>query len=69
MLGKYSSVEAAQNRRPSKTLLKPLGVPLNSIDATKPTGINSNVLYPCKDKINAAYHAGDVFTHGGAPFT
>ena len=62
-------VEVAQYLRPSRRndLPRPRGVLVYSIDATKPTGFNPNVLYPREDKINAAHHAGDSFEHEDAP--
>lgn len=60
-------IEAAQYLRPSKKMPQPHGVLVYTIDATKPTGFNPNVLYPREDKINAAYHAGNTFEHEDAP--
>ena len=66
---KVYCIEVAQYLRPSKKMPKPRGVLVYSIDATKPTGINPNILYPRQDKINAAYHEGDAFEHDDAPFS
>lgn len=64
-------VEVAQYLRPNprKTLPRPRGVLVYSVDATKPTGINPNILYPREDKTHAAYHEGDGFDHEDAPFS
>lgn len=62
-------VEVAQYLRPSKKMPRPRGVLVYSVNATKPTGINPNILYPRQDKLHAAYHEGETFTNDSAPFT
>jgi M6 family metalloprotease-like protein len=63
-------LEVAQYLLPSprRTLPKPRGVLVYSVDGTKPTGFNPCILYPREDKLNAAYHVGDTFQDEAAPF-
>ncbi|MEO0477206.1 MAG: hypothetical protein AAF085_14750, partial [Planctomycetota bacterium] len=51
----------------SRNMPRPLGVLVYSIDAKLPTGFNPAIVYPREDKVNAAFHAGDVFDHDDAP--
>ena len=62
-------IEVAQYLRPNKKMPMPRGVLVYTIDATKPTGFNPNVLYPREDKLHAAYHAGDSFNQDDAPLS
>lgn len=66
-------IEVAQYLRPSprRTLPRPLGVLVYSIDATRATGLNPAVVYPApgRDKLNAALHPGENFYTSEAPFS
>lgn len=63
-------IEVAQYLRPSKTMPRPLGVLVYSVDAKLATGLNPVVVYPApgRDKINAALHEDETFEHDDAPF-
>lgn len=65
---KVFAIELAQPLR-AKTKPRPGGVLIYSVDAKLPTGQNPVVVHPApgKDKINAAYHAGETFEQKDAP--
>ena len=68
---KVYAVEIAQYLRPGKTMPRPRGVLVYSVDAKLPTGFNPVVVHPAsgRDKTNAALHEGESFEQDDAPLS
>ncbi|MFK7852216.1 MAG: hypothetical protein AB8D78_14665 [Akkermansiaceae bacterium] len=61
-------IECAQPLRLAKKRKQMDGVLVYSVDATRPSGQNPVILFPRKDKVNAAFRPGESFSDPSAPF-